>query len=98
MCPLNIGKATWEETLERSGGLSGGLLVGWSENRDVTLPLAGGQQPNSKGGKTTPFFVRGKQDGHSTSGRLDLHQNTRVKSQLLSEIFRPAGTKPHITH
>lgn len=95
MCPLNIVKATWEETLERSGGLSAGLLVGY---RVVTLPLAGGQQPNSKGGKTTPFFVRGKQDGHSTRGRPDLHQNTRVKSQLLSEIFRPAGTKPHITH
>ena len=42
--------------------------------------------------------MRGKQGGHSTLGRPDLHQNTRMKSQLLSEIFRPAGTKPHITH
>lgn len=72
--------------------------VGWREKRDVMVSLAGGQHPNYKGGKITPFFVRGKQDDHSTLGRPDLHQNTRMKSQLLSEIFRPAGTKPHITH
>ena len=56
MCPLNIGKVTLEETLERSGGLSAGWLLGWSENRDVMLSLAGGQHPDSKGGKTTPFL------------------------------------------
>lgn len=32
------------------------------------------------------------------AGFPSLYQNTRMKSQILSEILKPAVTKPHITH
>lgn len=56
ICPLSMGRTTWEATLQRSGGPSAGWLMGRSRSKDVTVSLAGGQHQHSKGGNTNPFF------------------------------------------
>ena len=48
VCPRDGGRASWEATRERWGSRS----AGWW---DVMPFVAGGQHPESKGGKTTPF-------------------------------------------
>lgn len=57
------------------------------------LSLAGTQM--AREGRLLLFFARRNQGGHSPLGRPDLHPNTRMKSQLLSETFRPAGPITH---
>lgn len=63
---------------------------------DGTLSLAWGQYPDSKGGKTTPFFWG---ESRVATAHLVGQIFTKIPGwKLLSEIFRSAGTKPHITH
>lgn len=61
-------------------------------NRQVKLSLAGGQHLGTEEGRVFFSFCEKKAECPG------LHQNTRMKSQILSEILKPAGTKPHITH
>lgn len=90
------GNTAWEATLQRSGGLFAGWLDGARTGVQCFPLLAPRWQ--RRGGYSFSFFARRNQGGHSPLGRPDLHPNTRMKSQLLSETFRPAGTKHPITH
>lgn len=75
----------------QEAGLLGGLWDGWRTGM-YNSPLQEASILVTEEGRLFLSFCEKK------AGCPGLHQNTRMKSQNLSETLRPASNKPHITH